>query len=129
VSEKLKPLSTTRLITNYGLWQKLILERTHYVQRTYGKVVDVYGFHDTFNAIRNIKVGTCITAFDLQGETVIACFPHSLYFGDSMENSLVPPAQFRAHGATVDVVTKQYSNGKLLHGIHHANTNVFIPFQ
>ena len=59
-----------------------------------GKVVDVSGFHDTFDAIRNIQVGTCITAIDLNGETIIASFPQSLYFGDSMEHSLVPLTTF-----------------------------------
>jgi hypothetical protein len=29
---------------------------------------------------------------------------------------------------TVDVVPKQYSDGKSLHGIHHLDSNVFIPF-
>ena len=35
-----------------------------------GKVVDVSGFHDTFDAIQNIQVGTCITAINLNGETI-----------------------------------------------------------
>jgi hypothetical protein len=93
-----------------------------------GKVVDVSGFHDAFDAIRNIQVGTCITAVDLHGETIIACFPQSLYFGDTMEHSLIPPAQLWAHGITVDVVPKQYSDGKSLHGIHHPDADIFIPF-
>lgn len=93
-----------------------------------GKVVDVTGFHDSFNAIKNIPVGTCITAIDLDGETIIASFPQSLYFGETMETSLIPPAQLWHHGLTVDVVPKQYSDGKSLHGIHHPNENVFIPF-
>ena len=46
-----------------------------------------------------------------------------------MEHSLVPPAQLWAHGITVDVVPKQYSDGKSLHGIHHPDADVFIPFQ
>jgi Reverse transcriptase (RNA-dependent DNA polymerase) len=93
-----------------------------------GKVVDVTGFHDSFDAIKNIPVGTCITAIDLDGETIIASFPQSLYFGDSMETSLIPPAQLWDYGITVDVVPKQYSDGKSLHGIHHPTENIFIPF-
>ena len=46
-----------------------------------------------------------------------------------MEHSLVPPAQLWAHGITVDVVPKQYSDGKSLHGIHHPDADIFIPFQ
>jgi hypothetical protein len=45
-----------------------------------------------------------------------------------MENSLIPPAQLWSHGITVDVVPKQYSDGHSLHGIHHPDENVFIPF-
>ena len=93
-----------------------------------GKVVDVSGFHDSYDAIKNIQVGTCITAIDLDGETIIASFPQSLYFGDTMENSLIPPAQLWHYGITVDVVPKQYSDGKSLFGIHHPDDNIFIPF-
>jgi hypothetical protein len=84
-----------------------------------GKVVDVSGFHDSFKAIKDIPVGTCITCIDLDGETIIASFPQSLYFGNSMETSLIPPIQLWDYGVTVDVVPKQYSDGKSLHGIHH----------
>jgi hypothetical protein len=93
-----------------------------------GKVVDVSGFHDSLESIKNIQVGTCITAIDLKDETIIASFPQSLYFGNTMETSLIPPAQLWNYGVTVDVVPKQYSDGKSLHGIHHPDENVFIPF-
>jgi hypothetical protein len=93
-----------------------------------GKVVDVSGFHDSFTAIKDIPVGTCITAIDLDSETIIASFPQSLYFGNTMETSLIPPAQLWDYGITVDVVPKQYSDGRTLHGIHHPTDNVFIPF-
>ena len=93
-----------------------------------GKVVDVSGFHDSLATIKDIQVGNCITAIDLNGETIIASFPQALYFGDSMENSLVPPAQLWDYGITVDVVPKQYSDGKSLHGIHHPDEQIFIPF-
>jgi hypothetical protein len=45
-----------------------------------------------------------------------------------METSLIPPAQLWNFGITVDVVPKQYSDGKSLHGIHHPDSNTFIPF-
>lgn len=93
-----------------------------------GKVVDVSGFHNSFDAIKNIPVGTSITAIDLEDETIIAVFPQSLYFGDSMETSLIPPSQLWDYGLTVDVVPKQYSDGRSLHGIHHPDANIFIPF-
>jgi hypothetical protein len=67
-------------------------------------VVDVSGFHDSFGSIEDIPFGTCITAIDFDGETIIASFPQSLYFGNSMETSLIPPSQLWDHGVTVDVV-------------------------
>jgi hypothetical protein len=93
-----------------------------------GKVVNVSGFHESMETINDIQVGTCITAIDLENETIIGCFPQSLYFGDTMEHSLIPPAQLWNYGITVDVVPKQYSDGRSLHGIHHPEENLFIPF-
>jgi hypothetical protein len=66
-----------------------------------------------------ILVGTCITAINLNGETIIGCFHQSLYFGNTMETLLIPLSQLWYHGFTDDVVSKQYSNGKSLFGIHH----------
>ena len=45
-----------------------------------GKAVDVYGFHPTMDAMKDIKVGTLITAIDLEGKTIIAQFNRGLYF-------------------------------------------------
>jgi Reverse transcriptase (RNA-dependent DNA polymerase) len=101
---------------------------TFILHESTGKVVDVSGFHDTYSAITDIQVGTCITAIDLEGETIIASFPQSLYFGDSMVHSLIPPAQLWDYGLTVDVVPKQYTDGMSLHGIHHPDDDIFIPF-
>jgi hypothetical protein len=44
-----------------------------------------------------------------------------------METSLIHPAQLCHHGITVDVVPKQYSDIRSLHGIHHRDDNIFIP--
>jgi Reverse transcriptase (RNA-dependent DNA polymerase) len=101
---------------------------TFLLHETTGKVVDVTGFHESLDTIKNIQVGTCITAIDLPNETIIASFPQSLYFGDTMEHSLIPPAQLWNNGITVDVVPKQYSDGMSLHGIHHPDHDLFIPF-
>jgi hypothetical protein len=70
------------------------------------KVVDVSGFHDAMEPKKNIQIGTCITALDLRNETIIASFPQSLYFGNTMETSLIPPAQLWNYGLTVYVVPK-----------------------
>jgi hypothetical protein len=101
---------------------------TFILHKATGKEVEVSGFHDSLETIKNIQVGTCITVVDLETETIIECFPQSLYFGGSMENSLKPPAPLWDYRVTVDVVPKMYSGGKSLHGIHHPDENVFIPF-
>jgi hypothetical protein len=99
---------------------------TFVLYETTGKVVDVSGFHDSLESIKGIQVGTCVTAVGLKDRTIIASFPQSLYFGDSMETSLIPPAQLWNYGITVDVVPKQYSDGKSLHGIHHPDADIFL---
>lgn len=69
-----------------------------------------------------------ITAIDLEDETTIASFPQSLYFGISIENSLIPPSQFWGNNVVVDLVPKQYSNRKSLHGIYMRDEDVQISF-
>ena len=93
-----------------------------------GKVVDVHGFHDTLGVMKNITVGTAITAIDLEDETIIGVFPQSLYFGESMKDSFLPPVQMWDYGMVVDVVPKQYSSGKSLHGIYHHDEKIIVPF-
>ena len=39
-----------------------------------GKVMDVGGFHPSMELLKSIKVGTLITAVDLDGKTIIAVF-------------------------------------------------------
>ena len=43
--------------------------------------------------MKGIKVGMLITAIYLNGETFNGVFHESQYFGNTMENSLIPPAQ------------------------------------
>ena len=93
-----------------------------------GKVVNVHGFHNDLGIMKDITVGTAITAIDLEDETIIGIFPQSLYFGESMKDSLIPPAQMWVYGMIVDVAPKQYSSGKSLHGIYHHDEGVTIPF-
>jgi hypothetical protein len=88
---------------------------TFILHESTGKVVDVSGFHEHLDTIRNIQVGTCVTALDLDNQTIIVSFPQAFYFGNTMETSLIPPAQLWNFGITVDVVPKQYSDGKSLH--------------
>jgi hypothetical protein len=48
---------------------------TFLLHESTGKVVDVTGFHEALEPIKNIQIGTCITAIDLTNETIIASFP------------------------------------------------------
>jgi hypothetical protein len=64
---------------------------------TTGKVVDVSGFHDSYEAIKNIPVGTCITAIDLEDETIIASFPQSLYLGEDIPHTTSTTMGFWYH--------------------------------
>ena len=94
-----------------------------------GKVVDVGGFHPSMELLRDVTVGTIITAVDLKDETIIAVFHQGLYFGDSMEHSLIPPAQLWDYGITCDITPKWASKGKSIHGIYAQDENVYIPFK
>ena len=48
---------------------------------------------ESFETMKDIEVVTAITDIDLEGETIIGMFNEALWFGDSMEHSLVPPIQ------------------------------------
>ena len=94
-----------------------------------GKVVDVGGFHPTMDLLKDVTVGTIITAVDLPDETIIAVFHQGLYFGDTMEHSLIPPAQLWDYGITCDITPKWASKGKSIHGIYSQDDNLYIPFK
>ena len=71
-----------------------------------GKAVDVSGFHNSLNTMKNIEVVTAITAIDLDGETIIGVFNEPLWFGETMEHSLMPPIYPWDFRITVDPVPK-----------------------
>ena len=93
-----------------------------------GKAVDVSGFHNSLNTMKNIEVVTAITAIDINSDTIIGVFNKSLWFEETMKHSLMPPIQLWDYGITVDPVLKQYSDGKSLHGIYSYHDDVLIPF-
>ena len=63
-----------------------------------------------------------------RGETYILVYGQSLFFGEALEVSLVPPNQLRANGLVVDDVPKQSTKGKSLHGIYVPEKDLTIPF-
>ena len=94
------------------------------------KICDVGGFHESMPSIKGVPVGTCATAYDhpdLQ-ETLILCFPQSLYFGNQMEHSLINPNQLRDFGIRVDSTPKQYDPNSN-HAIMIPEEDIVIPLK
>jgi hypothetical protein len=94
------------------------------------RVADVGGFHPDMPEMKDIPIGTAVTAIDLAHtqETVILVFHEALYFGKRMEESLINPNQLRVNGLIVDTCPKQFSGGKSMHGIYVPDENLYLPF-
>jgi hypothetical protein len=81
-------------------------------------------FHEGYAAIQDIPIATCATAVDLtDGTTVILIVNEALYFGDSMDHSLINPNQIWVTGIPVN---SDPFNQTQPFGIDHPET--FIPF-
>jgi hypothetical protein len=94
------------------------------------KVCDVSGFHASMDSIRDVPIRTCATAFDHHdGHTYILEVGQSLWFGDSLEHSLLSPNQVRSHGHELCLTPKQFSNGKSNHSIRTADHNIELNFR
>jgi hypothetical protein len=93
------------------------------------ETAEVSGFHDSLGSLTDIPIGTTCMAWDAPWQqTYILAFPQSLFFGDKLENSLMPPNQLLANGLIVDECPKQFSNGQSLHGIRVPDDDITIPF-
>ena len=91
---------------------------------TTGQCCNVHGFHDKFDAIKDVPVARSATAYvDQQGDTYILIVNEALHFGPSMDHSLINPNQIRHFG--IPVSDNPYDRSKQL-GIDHEQ--VFIPF-
>ena len=93
----------------------------------------VNGFHSDMAPIKDVPVATVATAYDdpITQETYILVFHEALYFGSSMEHSLISPMQLRHFGLRVDQTPKQYDR-ESLHGIafpDQEDHQLVIPFQ
>jgi hypothetical protein len=92
------------------------------------QVCDVVGFHPDMQPIKDVPVRTCATAFDHpDGETFILEFGQALYFGDSMEHSLLSPNQIRSFNHQLCLNPKQFTNGNSTHGITLEGDNTILP--
>jgi hypothetical protein len=91
------------------------------------QVCDVHGFHPDMEALKNIPISTCATAYDHgNGETYILVFGQALYFGDTMKHSLLSPNQVRSFHHKLCLNPKMYTHGESLHGI--VADDVTFPF-
>ena len=93
--------------------------------------MDVLGFHDSLESMMRVPIGTSATAYDhsdLQ-ETIILIFPQSLYFGNSMEHSLISPNQLQQNGLVVDTCPWQFLAGESMHGIYDPTEELYLEFQ
>jgi hypothetical protein len=68
-----------------------------------GQHCEAYGFHNDLSPIKNVPIATVATAWSNQhtGESFILIIHEALYFGSSLDHSLVNPNQLRAHGLIV----------------------------
>lgn len=91
-----------------------------------GQVCNVQPFSDAYAPMTDISVATCFTAYDDPdtGKTHILVFNETLWFGSSMDHSLMNPNQVRANGF---VVSDDPFDSTRPFGIQ--TPNLFIPFQ
>ena len=68
-----------------------------------GQQCEVQGFHDDLTPIPDVPIATVATAWSdpLTGRGYILIIHEALYFGSSMNHSLINPNQLRSYGVTV----------------------------
>ena len=91
-----------------------------------GQHCQAHGFHDELTPINDVPIATVATAWSDQntGESFILVIHEALYFGDSMDHSLVNPNQLRAFG--IDVYDNPYDVKPM--GIQITD-NKLLPFR
>jgi hypothetical protein len=69
------------------------------LQATY-RTADVYAYDSSIKPLENVPIVTGATAYDdlVSGNTFILVFNESLYYGNSLDHSLINPNQLRAYG-------------------------------
>jgi hypothetical protein len=81
------------------------------IDKSVSRVTDVGGFHPDMPEMKNIPIGTAVTAFDLAHvqDTVMLVFHEALYLGKGMKESLINPNQLHHNGIVFDTCPKQFS--------------------
>ena len=94
-----------------------------------GQKFDVDGFHSSMETMKNIPIGSAYTAMDHpNGNTYILHAHKGLCFFDSMEHSLLPPAQLWDNNIQCDICPKHYTNGESIFGCRDPQTEIHLPF-
>jgi hypothetical protein len=72
--------------------------------------VSVSPFSASYEAIKDVPIGTVATAWDdpATGNVAVLYIHEALYFGDKMSHTLLCPNQLRANGWKVQDVPKQF---------------------
>ena len=98
---------------------KLILALIHFVlvkeglDYLTGQQVDVDGFHSSMETMKNVPIRSAYNAMDHpNGNTYILHAHEGLCFFDSMEHSLLPPAQLWDNNIQCDIHPKHCTNGE-----------------
>mmetsp|Transcript_38822 Transcript_38822/g.82849 ORF Transcript_38822/g.82849 Transcript_38822/m.82849 type:complete len:728 (-) Transcript_38822:475-2658(-) len=90
-----------------------------------GQTCDVNGFHGDLETISDVPVATCATVWQHHsGRRFLLIFHETLYFGDSMDHSLINPNQMRDFG--IDVWDNSYDKERDF-GI--VADDILIPFE
>jgi len=91
-----------------------------------GQLCEVRGFHDSLQPMKDIPVARCATAYThpATGTTYILVFNEALYFGKSMDHSLINPNQVRSFG--IPVSDNPFDTGRPF-GIDHED--LFVSFR
>lgn len=89
-----------------------------------GQTCSVKGFHSSYDALSDIPIARCATGVTINGYTYILVFNEALYFGETMDHSLINPNQIRITG--IDVCDNPFDRNTRL-GIDHED--VFVPFR
>ena len=73
-----------------------------------GQHCEAHGFHDELTPIKDVPIATVATAWSdpNTGESFVIIIHEALYFGNSLDHTLVNPNQIRAFG--IDVYDNPY---------------------
>ena len=92
-----------------------------------GLECQVHGFHDDLAPIKGVPIVTAVTAYDddVTGETYMLIFNQALWFGPTMETSLIATHQVRSNG--INLSDDPFDKGRPF-GITDPDTKAHIPF-